>query len=225
MPPAKQVTMNKKTTRSFQLHEAFPKDNRVAAAVLALCIAREDLVFEFKGLADDRLDIEKDADPWTRRSYFIRRITVSLFNIKQLLEEKALNDLLKSGHPEAKEYWREHKRKMMDNIEKLKPIRNKMAAHLDTDRMNMIIDKYEGLRGEITITNLVDTATSYPLATHAAVYGCLDDDSDHEASFRRLMKSLQAAHVAAIEAADMVIGFYIHSYEVWERGTIVGNPT
>ena len=205
------------------LGRAFPSSDPLSQAILRLSILREDLHFEVRALSNRRAAVLTKPDPWLARSYFVRRITVSLAAIHEvLMRDRALNDFIAApprGVDRDAVIEAKAQRKMLArNMQTLEPIRHKLAAHMDREFAQSILEEHAALEGplQVSMERVTDTVLSLPM--HAAVVGCFGkprDGQTPEGNSLAFLGKLRAAHDAAIMCADCLVVAFMQKHGLW----------
>lgn len=206
------------------LGRAFPPHDPVSQAMFRIAVLREDLHLELRLLSDHRSKVLKEPDPWITRSYMLRRITVSLWAILEVLQnDRELNDFIRD--PPSTRVQQEliddaikHRKSLDQHMRTLKSVRNELAAHLDPERAQAILDEYSHFEGPIRVSQRRLTDTLLMLPTRAAVPGCFDKSSkgsDQTQRFKDFVKKLRQAHDDALFCADNLIFAFMQHHQVW----------
>ena len=133
--------------RIVNLREWFPPNDPLATCIARLCILREDLMLEARGIEPKEIEeLDSHSDKW-RKLYFHRNMVRTLMEIRNVLEslqrEPAFKQLLgKQPKPKQLEFRRLVK-EFNQAHEVIKEIRNSLGGHVLQKSMQEALDEMD----------------------------------------------------------------------------------
>ena len=121
--------------RIISLHKWFPENDEFAARMARLCILREDFLFELEEYVGAiSAPLEDEYGPTWRQLYFLRRMCVTLKEVRSACEDLSINEEFKRFldiQPESfVKDWRRFKADLKRAMSMIQPVRDQVSAHI-----------------------------------------------------------------------------------------------
>ena len=139
------------------LAACFPPRDPLSGLVFRLAILREDLTIEFNGQRIEEITDMDRGDHLARRLYFTRRSFVTLFAMREVLQDSGnvVQEAIESActKPEATiaERLAVLRATLNKSFDAIKGCRHEAGAHLDPDVFRRVLDEHGTVWGEMQI--------------------------------------------------------------------------
>lgn len=134
-------------THIVKLRKWFPPNDPLAASIARLCILREDLLLESRGIEpNDIEELDQNSDKW-RRMYFHRNLVRTFMEIRSAIvvlqgQEEFKRILRKQPKQKQTEFWR-----LVEEFNQahkvIKEIRNSLGGHVLQKSMQEALDEMD----------------------------------------------------------------------------------
>lgn len=206
------------------LSELFPLDRPESQYMFQLSVVREDLVFEFLNLNAERDGDYRDRGDVTGTvTYFVRKITVSIFSLHEILTANRKD--FQQWFQDRKQLQDERKKLLAlidTNSSLLRPYRNYTGAHSDLKNgvWSDTVTRFPGLSGMMQRSNY-PLETFYRLPWFAAMLATMDTDesegvSGFEREAARAAEPIREIAKVAIYFSDAVLSTYWGELRVYK---------
>jgi len=218
MPPSPQIV-------SGTLQTFFPPNHEDSPWLLRLMIIRDDISFEVEHLALKESDGPEEV--W-RTVYFLRRLSVSLLEAKNILAHE-LSTLVKASSDEAMKALGPHLREAISRVvaveDVLRPLRDSLGAHVrpsnaDKNEVSVearVLRNHPLLEGSVPVLQSTKETSYRNLSQTSLLFAWpdADDDSTLEAKHVALQQAVLSAAGDVMRVADAVL-----VYHWWRVGAV-----
>ncbi len=200
-------------TWHIRINEWFPPDDEVAAIMAQLCVLREDLYLELKGLKEDEISaLDNNGDNY-RSTYFFRNSTRTLFELRNAvetlkIEKKFIKHL--ASRPYFHQAFLEFDKAMLEASKLVKRLRHQTGGHLDDEAFK------KALKTISPDTRVLFQAGNSPKTLHYKF--CLEFlgaiflsevQKDFEGEWSRILKTTADVSFKALKAVDLIFNAYV----------------
>jgi hypothetical protein len=142
--------------RPVRLRKWFPPQDPLANAVARLCVLREDLLLEFFGIANERIDRLDDNGDFYRRTYFWRNSFRTMEETRKVLSrlnaQGEFRDALLQEPESVRNAFEELNALLIQTSrEFLARLRNAVGGHLDEKEFQLALDNMDPLEGLVVV--------------------------------------------------------------------------
>jgi len=143
--------------REKRLDACFPPSDPLSCLVFRLAVLKEDLTIEFYGQRVESIDEMDRGDPLARKLYFTKRSFVTLFAMREVLQDAGsrVQDAIALASTTEEKAIAQSLTTLRTTLnrafEAVKDYRHQVAAHLDPEVFGRVLEEHGALWGEMQV--------------------------------------------------------------------------